>query len=60
MGLSELVRSITEHFHMEWMVGMDKKQMALPDICFDAEKNLQLIHVLNNKEQVSEFYKPKW
>lgn len=41
-------------------MGMSEKEMNLPKICYKAEDNLQLIHLLNNQEQVSEFYKPKW
>lgn len=58
MGLSELIRSMTEYFHMEWMVGTTKDDMGLPELCYEAEKNLQLIHLLNSKEQISDFYKP--
>lgn len=60
MGLSELIRQFTEHCHMEWMIGMSEQEMGLPRACFKAEDNLQLIHLLNSKEQVSDFYKPKW
>ena len=60
MSISELVRLFTEHCHMEWAFGMSMQEMALPQKCFEAENNLQLINLLNNREQVSEFYKPKW
>lgn len=58
MGLSELIRQFTEHCHMEWMIGISMDQMNLPKKCFEAENNLQLIHLLNSQEQVSDFYKP--
>jgi len=45
---------------MEWAFGMSMQEMALPQKCFEAENNLQLINLLNSREQVSEFYKPKW
>jgi len=50
----------TEHCHMEWMMGMSMAEMNLPAKCYEAENNLQLINLLNSREQVSEFYKPKW
>lgn len=60
MQLSELIRVFTEHCHMEWMIGMSMQEMGLPQKCYEAEKNLQFINLLNSREQVSEFYKPKW
>ncbi|AEJ81528.1 gp009 [Erwinia phage vB_EamP-S6] len=39
---------------------MSMAEMALPPACYEAEKNLQLINLLNSREQVGEFYKPKW
>lgn len=60
MSVSELVRMFTEHCHMEWMMGMSMAEMNLPAKCYEAENNLQLINLLNSREQVSEFYKPKW
>ena len=60
MQLSELIRVFTEHCHMEWMVGTSMADMNLPAECYKAEDNLQLINLLNNREQVGEFYQPKW
>ncbi len=60
MQLSELIRVFTEHCHMEWAFGMTVAEMNLPPVCFQAEKNLQLINLLNSREQVGDFYKPKW
>lgn len=55
--LSELVRCISEQIHIEWMIGMTKEEMGLPDICYTVEDHLQLIRILNDKDPVSDFFK---